>query len=71
MPKALQFWGISFFLLFALSQLLDWLQQADLPFPLFVMTGVGLAAFSNYDKRKTFPLWSRLKLGENDRHPPL
>lgn len=75
MHKALQFWGISFVLLFILSQLFDWLQRADLPFPLFVMAGVGLAALSNYDKRQGFLLWSRLnRLGlvqpPNDRIRP-
>ena len=57
MKKALEFWGISCILLFVLAQLIDWLQTVSVPMPLLVAAGLGLAAWSNYDKRQSFPFW--------------
>jgi hypothetical protein len=51
MGKAIQFWVVSCILLFILSQILDWVQQTPLPFPILVAAGFGLALGSNANKR--------------------
>ena len=58
MNKAAQFWSVSFFVLFAFFQFIDWVEQVGIPLPILILTGIGLAALSNYDKRQSFPLFS-------------
>lgn len=40
-----------FFVLFALAELFDWLQQLSLPMPIYILGGAFLAIASNYNKR--------------------
>ncbi|MFZ4666594.1 MAG: hypothetical protein ACOYME_09225 [Prochlorotrichaceae cyanobacterium] len=46
MNKAIQFLGVSFILIFAFMQFLDWSQQVTIPVPMLILSGVGLAALS-------------------------
>ena len=41
----------SFFVLFALAELFDWIQQLSLPMPIYILGGAFLAIASNYNKR--------------------
>lgn len=41
----------SFFVLFALAELFDWIQQLILPMPIYILGGAFLAIASNYNKR--------------------
>ncbi|MBO3458782.1 hypothetical protein G7B40_016515 [Aetokthonos hydrillicola Thurmond2011] len=43
-------WLACFFVLFALAQFFDWIQQWKLPLPIYILGGVFLAVASNYDK---------------------
>lgn len=40
-----------FFVLFALAELFDWMQQLSLPMPIYILGGAFLAIASNYNKR--------------------
>jgi hypothetical protein len=53
----MQLWIASFVILFALSQLLDWLRGIELSLPILALGGLCLAIASNYDKRRCFPFW--------------
>jgi len=46
MNKAIQFLGVSFILIFAVMQFLDWSQQVTIPVPMLILSGVALAALS-------------------------
>ncbi|MBD2561211.1 MULTISPECIES: hypothetical protein [Nostoc] len=43
-------WLACFFVLFALAELFDWLQEFNLPLPIYILGGAFLAVASNYDK---------------------
>lgn len=53
----MQLWIASFVILFALSQLLDWLRGVEFSLPVLALGGLCLAIASNYDKRHCFPFW--------------
>lgn len=40
-----------FFVLFALAELFEWIQQLSLPMPIYILGGAFLAIASNYNKR--------------------
>jgi len=46
MNKAIQFLGVSFILIFAFTQFLDWSEQVTIPVPVLLLSGIGLAALS-------------------------
>ncbi|MGV0027086.1 hypothetical protein [Phormidesmis priestleyi] len=52
---AMQVWLASFFVLFALSELFQWMKHLSLPLPVFILGGAFLAIASNYDRRASFP----------------
>ncbi|NWF60615.1 MAG: hypothetical protein HXY43_15490 [Fischerella sp.] len=43
-------WLACFVVLFALAQLFDWIQELQLPLPIYILGGAFLAVASNYDK---------------------
>ncbi|MEH1882995.1 hypothetical protein [Nostoc sp.] len=43
-------WLACFLVLFALAELFDWLQEFNLPLPIYILGGAFLAVASNYDK---------------------
>lgn len=43
-------WLACFFVLFAVAELFDWLQEFTLPLPIYILGGAFLAVASNYDK---------------------
>ncbi|MDZ7962205.1 MAG: hypothetical protein RMY34_30770 [Aulosira sp. DedQUE10] len=43
-------WLACFFVLFALAELFDWIQEFTLPLPIYILGGAFLAVASNYDK---------------------
>jgi hypothetical protein len=43
-------WLACFFVLFALAEFFDWLQEFNLPLPIYILGGAFLAVASNYDK---------------------
>ncbi|QMS88267.1 hypothetical protein HUN01_11925 [Nostoc edaphicum CCNP1411] len=43
-------WLACFFVLFALAELFDWLQEFNLPLPIYILGGAFLAVASNYDR---------------------
>ncbi|MEH2257435.1 hypothetical protein [Nostoc sp.] len=43
-------WLACFLVLFALAELFDWLQELNLPLPIYILGGAFLAVASNYDK---------------------
>ncbi|MBN4000492.1 hypothetical protein [Nostoc sp. LPT] len=43
-------WLSCFLVLFALAELFDWLQEFNLPLPIYILGGAFLAVASNYDK---------------------
>ena len=43
-------WLACFFILFALAELFDWVQEFSLPLPIYILGGAFLAVASNYDK---------------------
>ncbi|BAY07172.1 hypothetical protein [Calothrix sp. NIES-2098] len=43
-------WLACFFVLFALAELFDWVQEFTLPLPIYILGGAFLAVASNYDK---------------------
>ncbi|MDJ0737699.1 MAG: hypothetical protein QNJ47_27200 [Nostocaceae cyanobacterium] len=43
-------WLACFFVLFALAQFFDWVQQLSLPLPIYILAGAFLAVASNYEK---------------------
>lgn len=43
-------WLACFFVLFALAELFNWLQEFNLPLPIYILGGAFLAVASNYDK---------------------
>ncbi|MEH1829206.1 MAG: hypothetical protein V7L22_28385 [Nostoc sp.] len=43
-------WLACFLVLFALAELFDWLQEFNLPLPIYILGGAFLAIASNYDK---------------------
>ena len=47
----MRIWLACFFVLFALAQLFDWLQNLTLPLPIYILGGSFLAIASNYNKR--------------------
>lgn len=46
----MQLWLTSFILLFGVAEFWQWVQQASLPMPFFVVGGAFLAIASNYNK---------------------
>ena len=50
MENNMKVWFICFVVLFALSQLFDWVQQLSLPLPIYILGGAFLAVASNYEK---------------------
>lgn len=46
----MRIWLACFFVLFALAQLFDWLQNLTLPLPIYILGGSFLAIASNYNK---------------------
>ncbi|PZV17298.1 MAG: hypothetical protein DCF22_03815 [Leptolyngbya sp.] len=52
----MQLWLTSFILLFGAAEFWQWVQQASLPMPIFVLGGVFLAIASNYTKLSNLPL---------------
>lgn len=53
----MQLWIVTVVILFALSQLWDWLNNTEFSLPVMALAGLGLAIASNYDKRSSFPFW--------------
>lgn len=51
----MQVWLASFLVLFALSELFQWMKHLSLPLPVFILGGAFLAIASNYDRRASFP----------------
>jgi hypothetical protein len=57
----MKLWLTAFTVLFAIAELYQWLtnaawtQQFDLPLPMMMLAGAGLAIASNYDKRVSLP----------------
>ncbi|MBG1268010.1 hypothetical protein [Nostoc sp. WHI] len=43
-------WLACFLVLFALGELFEWLQEFNLPLPIYILGGAFLAVASNYDK---------------------
>jgi hypothetical protein len=43
-------WLACFLVLFALAEFFDWLQEFNLPLPIYILGGAFLAVASNYDK---------------------
>lgn len=43
-------WLVCFFVLFALAEFFDWVQELSLPLPIYILGGVLLAVASNYNK---------------------
>jgi hypothetical protein len=43
-------WLACFLMLFALAELFEWLQEFNLPLPIYILGGAFLAVASNYDK---------------------
>ena len=50
MDKSMKIWFICFVVLFAASQLFDWVQQFTLPLPIYILGGAFLAVASNYER---------------------
>lgn len=50
MDKNIKIWFVCFVVLFALSQLFDWVQDFSLPLPIYILGGAFLAVASNYEK---------------------
>lgn len=48
-------WLTGFVLLFGAAELYQWVEKLSLPMPIFVLGGVFLALFSNFDQFKQFP----------------
>ena len=46
----MRIWFICFVVLFAASQLFDWVQQFTLPLPIYILGGAFLAVASNYER---------------------
>jgi hypothetical protein len=46
-------WIVTFILLFAIAELLEWLQQFSLPLPIYILGGALLAIASNYQYRES------------------
>lgn len=63
----MQLWIVTVVILFALSQLWDWLNHMEFSLPVLALAGLGLAIASNYDKRRSFPLWPTTSSID---HPP-
>ena len=53
----MQLWIATVVILFALSQLWEWLNNTEFSLPVLAVAGLGLAIASNYDKRQSFPFW--------------
>ncbi len=53
----MQLWIATVVVLFALSQLWEWLNNTEFSVPVLALAGLGLAIASNYDKRQSFPFW--------------
>ena len=47
----MRIWLACFFILFALAELFDWMQQLRLPMPIYILGGAFLAIASNYNKQ--------------------
>ncbi len=47
----MRIWLACFFILFALAELFDWIQQLTLPMPIYILGGAFLAIASNYNKQ--------------------
>ncbi|MBD2532189.1 hypothetical protein H6G97_22440 [Nostoc flagelliforme FACHB-838] len=43
-------WLACFLVLFALAELFDWLQEFNLPLPIYILGGAFLAVASNYER---------------------
>jgi hypothetical protein len=48
-------WLTCFVLLFGAAELYQWVAKLSLPMPIFVLGGIFLALFSNFDQLKEFP----------------
>lgn len=48
--EKMRVWLACFFVLFALAEFFDWIQELSLPFPIYILGGAFLAVASNYDK---------------------
>lgn len=46
----MRIWIACFFILFAIAQLFDWIQQISLPLPIYILGGLVLAIASNSNK---------------------
>lgn len=46
----MRIWIACFFILFAIAQLFDWIQQISLPLPIYILGGLFLAIASNSSK---------------------
>lgn len=53
----MQVWIASVIIIFALSQLWEWLNRTEFSLPVLGVAGLVLAIASNYDKRHSFPFW--------------
>lgn len=51
-------WFVSFFLLFAMAELYQWLKHFSLPLPVYILGGAFLAIASNYERITGLP-WQR------------
>jgi hypothetical protein len=51
----MKIWIGSFFVLFAIAELFQWLKGFTLPMPVYIVGGALLAIASNYDRRTCFP----------------
>jgi hypothetical protein len=48
--EKMRVWLACFFVLFALAEFFDWLQEFNLPLPIYILGGAFLAVASNHDK---------------------
>jgi hypothetical protein len=48
--RNMRVWLACFFVLFALAEFFDWIQEFNLPLPIYILGGAFLAVASNYDK---------------------
>lgn len=46
----MRIWFACFLVLFAIAELLDWVQHLQLPLPIYILGGAFLAIASNYNK---------------------
>ena len=70
----MQVWLACFLVLFALSELFQWMKHLSLPLPVFILGGAFLAIASNFDRRASFPFnllgeWSATSQPSQDISP--